>query len=208
MGKPVVWFLAIWCFCIALFSASPSNAFSLLDYDFSGFVSSATEVADGSGPPKTDSLMIGEPFSALVQIQQTGSSITGAATLDVNVLGSFFLLSGPPIVPFQSPSGAVYSGSATFINNGINTAGSLNGFTFAFPDGNPSNGILTAQFVIASINRADDSGTLNLTLSAVPLPPSLPLFASALLALGFFGFVTRSKSAIQSALGQLSGQSS
>jgi hypothetical protein len=42
----------------------------------------------------------------------------------------------------------------------------LTGFSFSFPDGNPSHGILTAQFAVAGIDRADDSGTLNLTLSA------------------------------------------
>jgi hypothetical protein len=200
MGKPVVWFLAVWCFCIALFSASPSNAFSLFDYNFSGFVSSAIEnpTFNDSGPSKSDPLMVGEPFSASVQIQQTGSSITETAILDVNVLGSFFLVPSPPVVPFQSPSGAIYSGSATFINNGINTTGSLNGFTFTFPDGNPSKGILTAQFVITGIDRADDSGTLNLTLSAVPLPPALPMFASALLALVIFGVYARREQAPQS----------
>jgi hypothetical protein len=179
----------------ALFSATAAPAFaaSIFDSSFSGVVTSAIETSD-AGPSKSDPLMIGEPFSASVQIQQTGASTTGTAHLNVAVLGNFFLLPSPPIVPFQSPSGAIYSGNASFSSNGSGYSGSLTGFTFANANANnPSSFILTAQFLIASVDRADDSGTLNLTLSAVPLPPTLPLFALALLALGIVGYVRRAK---------------
>jgi hypothetical protein len=64
--------------------------------------------------------------------------------------------------------------------------------------------ILTAQILVDSVDRADDNGVLTLTLqttqafgpnsvSPVPLPPSLPMFASALLVLGIFGFCARRK---------------
>jgi hypothetical protein len=43
--------------------------------------------------------------------------------------------------------------------------------------------------------------TLNVTsLSVVPLPPAMPIFASSLLALVLFGFVVRNKSAPQQAI--------
>jgi hypothetical protein len=45
-------------FLHGIVSAGPSNAFSLFDQSFSGFVTSARETAP-SGPPKTDALMIG-----------------------------------------------------------------------------------------------------------------------------------------------------
>ena len=35
--------------------------------------------------------MLGEPFNAVVSIQQTGASVTGTAVLDVNVATGFFL---------------------------------------------------------------------------------------------------------------------
>jgi hypothetical protein len=181
--------MAVWCFCTALFSAGPSNAFSLFDQSFSGLVTSAIETAP-SGPPKTDALMIGEPFTASVSIQQIGASVTGTAVLDVNVLGTFFLFTGP-YFPNQSLTGATYSGNATFDGS----SGTLPGFTFTLPGGDPFRGILTAQFSIAGINVADDTGSLNLTLSAVPLPPAFSMFASGLLALGLFGFAVRKKSA-------------
>jgi hypothetical protein len=55
-------------------------------------------------------------------------------------------------------------------------------------NGNPSSDTLTAQFLIEGVNAADDFGTLDLTLRSTPLPPALPLFALALLALGLFGY--------------------
>jgi hypothetical protein len=69
------------------------------------------------------------------------------------------------------------------------------GFTFAHVNGNPSSDTLTAQFFIAGINTADDTGTLDLTLRNTPLPPALPLFAFALLALGIVAYVRRTKDA-------------
>jgi hypothetical protein len=175
----------------ALFTATAAPAFaaSIFDFSFSGVVTSAIETANGTGPPKPDPLMIGEPFSAFAQIQQIGASTTGTASLNVNVRGSFALL----VSPNQSPSGATYSGNALFSSSASGYSGSLPGFTFNHVNGNPPSDTLTAQFVIASINRADDSGSLDLTLRSTPLPPALPLFAAALLALGIVGYVRRAK---------------
>jgi hypothetical protein len=176
-------------------TAVPACAASIFDSSFSGVVSSAIETAD-SGPPKSDPFMIGEPYSALVQIQQMGTSTTGTATLNVNVRGDFFLF-GAPVAPNQSSSGASYSGNALFSSSASGYAGSMPGFTFTHVNGNPSSDTLTAQFLIAGVNTADDTGTLDLTLRSTPLPPALPLFAFALLALGIFGYVWRNKDVSQ-----------
>jgi hypothetical protein len=69
----------------------------------------------------------------------------------------------------------------------------MSGFTFTHVNGNPSSDTLTAQFLIAGVNTADDTGTLDLTLRSTPLPPALPLFAFALLALGIVGYVRRNR---------------
>jgi hypothetical protein len=172
-------------------TAAPALAASIFGFSFSGVVTSAIETAE-SGPPKSDPFMIGEPFSATVQIQQTGASTTGSASLNVNVRGDFFLF-GAPVAPNQSSSGATYSGNALFSSSASGYAGSMPGFTFTHVNGNPSSDTLTAQFLIAGVNTADDTGTLDLTLRSTPLPPALPLFAFALLALGIVGYVRRNR---------------
>jgi hypothetical protein len=172
-------------------TAAPALAASIFGFSFSGVVTSAIETAE-SGPPKSDPFMIGEPFSATVQIQQTGASTTGSASLNVNVRGDFFLF-GAPVAPNQSSSGATYSGNALFSSSASGYAGSMPGFTFTHVNGNPSSDTLTAQFLIAGVNTADDTGTLDLTLRSTPLPPALPLFAFALLALGIIGYVRRNR---------------
>jgi hypothetical protein len=171
--------------------AGPAPAASIFDFSSFGVVSSAIETAP-SGPPKSDPFMIGEPYSAFVQIQQIGASTRGTASLNVDVRGDFFLF-GAPVAPNQSSSGATYSGNALFSSSASGYTGSMPGFTFTHVNGNPSSDTLTAQFLIAGVNTADDTGTLDLTLRSTPLPPALPLFASALLALGIFGFVRRNR---------------
>jgi hypothetical protein len=180
-------------------TAGPALAASIFDFSFSGIVSSAIETA-ASGPPKSDPLMIGEPYSAFVQIQQIGTSTRGTASLNVNVRGEFFLF-GAPVAPNQSSSGATYSGNALFSSSASGYAGSMPGFTFTHVNGDPSSDTLTAQFLIAGVNTADDTGTLDLTLRSTPLPPALPLFAFALLALGIFAFARRNRD-VTSAQGQ------
>ena len=160
-------------------TAGPALAASIFDFSFSGVVSSAIETAE-SGPPKSGLFMIGEPYSALVQIQRSGTSTTGTASLNVNVRGDFFLF-GAPVAPNQSSSGTTYSGNALFSSSASGYAGSMPGFTFTHVNGNPSSDTLTAQFLIAGVNTADDTGTLDLTLRSTPLPPALPLFAFFLL---------------------------
>jgi hypothetical protein len=180
---------------MSLFAATtPAFAASIFDFSFSGVVTSAIE-SSNSGPPKSDPFMIGEPYTAFVQIQQAGASTTGTASLNVNVRGDFFLFTGPFVGSNQSSSGATYSGNALFSSSASGNAGSMPGFTFAHVNGNPSSDTLTAQFFIAGINTADDTGTLDLTLRNTPLPPALPLFAFALLALGIVAYVRRAKDA-------------
>jgi MYXO-CTERM domain-containing protein len=157
--------------------------------------------------------MLGEPFSALVSIQQSSSgAATGTARLDVNVVGNFYLF---PFPNNQTGSGATYSGNTDFRNYNPNfSSGSWPDFTFSYFNGSPSSDVLTAQFNIAGINTADDNGPLSLTLlptsasvsvvSPVPLPPTLPLFASGLLALGLLAFWRRRPRRLADAIGPTS----
>jgi hypothetical protein len=178
---------------------SAAEASSLFSAEFFGYVSSAVETS-GSGPPKSNPLIVGEPFGAIVDILSGNPSPIVYAALNVSISGVYVFA-----IPGQTSQGASYFGNGSF--NGY--SGSIPGFSFTYVSGSPSSDILTASFLVAGINRADDSGTLALTLqttevfggsvSAVPLPPALPLFASGLLALGLFGFVARKKSATQPA---------
>jgi hypothetical protein len=179
---------------------SGAEASSLLDAEFFGYVSSAVETSE-SGPPKSNPLIVGEPFSAIVEILSGNPSPIGYAALNVSISGVYVLT-----IPGQTSQGASYFGNASF--NGY--AGSIPGFSFTYVSGSPSSDVLTASFLVAGINRADDSGALTLTLqttevlggvSAVPLPRALPMFASGLLALGVFGFLARKKSATQPVTG-------
>jgi hypothetical protein len=72
--------------------------------------------------------------------------------------------------------------------------------SFVYNNGGLVGDSLIAQISVVSINQADDAGPLNLTLqptsasvSPVPLPPALPMFASALLALGLAAYVRRKR---------------
>jgi len=69
----------------------------------------------------------------------------------------------PYVIQFQVKAAEVpsYFGNATF--NG--SSGSLpGGFSFTYVNGSPSSDTLTAQFSVAGVNIADDSGRLTLTL--------------------------------------------
>jgi hypothetical protein len=189
MNKPVIQFLTIWVFGFLVVWASPAGASSLFEFVAYGYVASAVETAV-TGPPKSDPLVVGENFNAIVEIQTGVSNPLGYAAVGVAI-------PPPPYVyfsPGQSSGGASYFGNATF--NG--SSGSLpGGFSFTYVNGSPSSDILTAQFSVAGVNIIDDSGTLTLTLqptevfggvSPVPLPPTLPLFGCAVLALGLFAY--------------------
>jgi hypothetical protein len=189
MNKPAIQFLTIWVFGFLVVWASPAGASSLFEFVAYGYVASAVETAE-TGPPKSDPLVVGENFNAIVEIQTGVSNPLGYAAVGVAI-------PGPPYVyfsPGQSSGGASYFGNATF--NG--SSGSLpGGFSFTYVNGSPSSDKLTAQFSVAGVNIIDDSGTLTLTLqptevfggvSPVPLPPTLPLFGCAVLALGLFAY--------------------
>jgi hypothetical protein len=178
------------------FSKEPANAASLFSVEFFGSVSSAVATSL-AGPPKASPALVGESFSAIVEVETGVPSPVGYAALSVNLsnTGDFLV----PI-PSQTETGASYFGPSTF--NG--SSGSIPGFTFIYTAGSPLSDILTAQILVDSVDRADDNGVLTLTLqttqafgpnsvSPVPLPPSLPMFASALLVLGIFGFCARRK---------------
>jgi len=88
-------------------------------------------------------------------------------------------------------SGVPQSQSTILRAGAIDSTGagsSLDG-SFIFADGSATR---TIQFVMSS-----DFGVVSLSpeVSAVPLPPALPLFASALLALGILGVYARKKQA-------------
>jgi hypothetical protein len=86
--------------------------------------------------------------------------------------------------------GSLLGGPATF---NLSQNGSGLGGSFIFTDGSATR---TIQFGASS-----DFSVIYLSpgVSAVPLPPALPMFASALLALGIFGFVARKKRLRQAA---------
>jgi hypothetical protein len=179
-------------------AASPVKASSLFSFDFSGFVEIAIATSN-AGPPKLEASLDGQAFSASFLITKTGSATTGVGSLATNLSGFF----GNPNL---SSSGISFSGNALLLSNPANDfLGSVGPLSFLYINGSRLGDFLTVQIPIQSVDRADDSGTLDLVLKAdkaslsvsssvspVPLPPALPLFATALLMLGLFAFRARS----------------
>jgi hypothetical protein len=178
-------------------AASPAKASSLFSFDFSGFVQLAIATSN-AGPPKLEASLDGQAFSASFLITKTGSATTGVGSLATNLSGFF----GNPNL---SPSGISFSGNAFLLSNPAHDfLGSVGPLSFLYINGSRFGDFLTVQIPIQSVDRADDSGTLDLVLKAdkaslsvssvspVPLPPALPLFATALLMLGLFAFYAKS----------------
>jgi hypothetical protein len=193
---------------VALFlsAASTARASSLFyDFSFSGTVESAVEVPTFSSfpAPKVITSMIGQPFTASFLITQTGSITTGVASLDTNFAGvTITPYSTLPGMVDQTSTGIrVYGDASLSSSSPSNFSGAIGALSFVYANG--SGNVLVAPIHVSSINEADDQGafylTLNTTVSSVPLPPALPMFASALLALGIFGVYARRKQAPLSA---------
>jgi hypothetical protein len=192
-----------------LLPVSKASAFGLFyDFSFSGTVESAVETdlsGDMYGATKVITAMQGEPYRASFFITQNGPVTTGTATFTGGLPGVFVLVSPPPGTPLQTGPGVSYSnGNASLLSsppgNFSGSVGSSFPFSFTYHNGNPSADVLTARWPVGAIFRADDSGSFSLTLgvtsaslsvSPVPLPRTLPMFAAALLALGIFGYVGR-----------------
>jgi hypothetical protein len=191
----------------ALLPLSPKASASSLFYDFSvsGTVESAVEVPYGApGGPRTITSMAGQSFNASLEWTQTNAGTTAAAVLTTDFPRSVVI----PVYPLDTPGVFVQTASGVTIYGDGSLASSTNEFTgligasafglgpqllFDYANGS---GTLTANIFVKSIDHADDQGFLTLTLEAhtvspVPLPPTLPMFASALLALGIVAVYAR-----------------
>jgi hypothetical protein len=188
--------LTVFCFC---FVSSPAGAASFfLDFAFSGTVESAFETGPAIPSPIPIPSMVGQAFSESFFF----SGASGVASLVTNVPSSFILPVIPPSYPVTlNYSGISFSGGAASLTlSGNNFSGSIGSLAFTYVNGNPSSDVLTAEIPILSAGQADAGGNINLTLEAtsasislspVPLPPALPLFACALAALGIAAFRQR-----------------
>jgi hypothetical protein len=197
----------------ALLPLSPKASASSLFFDFSvsGTVESAIEVPFGApGGPKVVTSMIGQSFNATLAWTQTNAGTTGSVSLTTDFPLSVVIPVYPPNTPgvfVQTTSGVTIYGDGSLASSSTNEfTGSIgvSGFglgpplLFVYDNGS---GTVTARIGVHSIDHADDQGFLDLTLqannavSSVPLPPALPMFASALLALGIVGFYFNKQSA-------------
>jgi hypothetical protein len=184
--------LALCCFCLAV---SPARAASLLyDFSFSGFVVSALETGPSISSPIQIPSIIGQTFGESFLIAVTDSGTSGFGSLTTNISGFILPVIPPGFGVSLSNTGLSYVGNASlsFLSGGV-ASGSIGSLAFTYNLSNPLSDVLTAGIPILSAGRADAPGTINLTLeatfasssvSAVPLPPALPLFVSALAALG------------------------
>jgi hypothetical protein len=195
-----------------VFSATnPANASSLsYDFFFTGTVQSAVEVSSffSSFPNTTKNItsIVGQPFTASFQMAPAGPVASGIATLQTDFphnhifITPVYVYSNPPPGAInQGPTGISVYGGASFDSNSAYTySGSVGPLSFTYDNGLGS--VLLAPVHVSSVMEADDQGTLFLTLdttsaslsvSPVPLPPALPMFAAALLALGIFGVYAR-----------------
>jgi hypothetical protein len=115
--------------------------------------------------------LTGTPEEVLLSYTSTGTFNLNSLSLELGStppLGPNVLLGivGGSLTPFTSSGGASLTGSGSLSEIITAPAGS---YTFAYTTG---------------------SDSLRLTVSAVPLPASFPLFALALIGLGMFGYHT------------------
>jgi hypothetical protein len=197
-------FVVLSTFCVTL----PTSAASLFyDFSFSGVVQSAYETGPAIGTPIPENQFVGQAISEGFLFANNGSTNVGSAYVSTHLFGLIL----PLFVPNLSSAGYSVGGipatlsfaGDTFLGS-VGSSNSVGSFTFTYNAGNPSADVVTAQIPILSAGRADASGFINFSLettsasfsvSTVPLPSALPLFALCLLALGAFGFVARKKSA-------------
>jgi hypothetical protein len=130
----------------------------------SAFSSSVFPVTLTGNP---EDVMISYTSTTTFNLNSLSLELGSSAPFGPNVLLGIV---GGSLTPFTSSTGANITGSGTLSEIITAPAGS---YTFAFNTG---------------------SDSLHLTVSAVPLPASFPLFALALLGLGMFGYHTARKS--------------
>lgn len=207
-------FFVIFVFCYFTANAPARAASIVYDFIFSGFIE--TSISNANSGSRDTGLLVGQTISAFVSIVQTDNGTFGSASVGTDL--SSLTFRRPSIL---STSGESYSGLTSFSTNSQGLfSGSIGSgfgsfFTFSYSSSNPSLDVVTAPILVQSINRPGDSGSLNLTFhdsgaslssssfpgappSPVPLPPALPLFASALAALGFVALRQRRSTVIRS----------
>jgi hypothetical protein len=116
--------------------------------------------------------LTGAPEEVLLSYTSTNTFNLNSLSLELGSSAPFGpnVLVGGSLTPFTSSTGADITGSGSLSEIITAPAGS---YTFAF-------------------NAGSDS--LHFSVSAVPLPASLPLFALALIGLGMFGYHTARRS--------------
>jgi hypothetical protein len=204
------WLLAVFA-CIAV--ASPAHANSIF-FSYSGQVSSDVTVSSIPGP-----FTVPLPFGPVSQNNLTGQAFSISETFNLNnanaILNGSYIgdLGGGPPSWFASAEITIAGVSATLAGNFGTFTPTLGGFSsevgtrgngnFAYSSlqysstFTPNGTIVDASLMVGSegfsFNRTLDFNVTSETfaVSAVPLPPAFPMFASALLALGIFGFYAR-----------------
>jgi hypothetical protein len=206
--RKLVWLLFV---CSAVAMNSPASASSIF-FTYSGTVSSDVSYAFPPGPTFTP-LVFGNN-------NLTGQSVFisetfNLANADLIYQGAYY--GQLPNNKFASAEITIGNISATFQGNFGSFAPTLGGFSSEIGSKGPFSGIAPTTFVLLNYSsaftpnglQADGSLTavsegfstgrtldFNVTsetfaVSAVPLPPALPMFASALLALGLLGVYAR-----------------
>jgi hypothetical protein len=213
--RRLIWALVV---CTTLAGTESARAASIV-FDFAGFVSSDVYTSPLPGPPNSNyypstipANAVGQPFSGVAGFSDvnavaiTSNTFTGLLQAGQTALATLM---------FQGTSGPFSLSSNDFPNSNpveANLAFNSNGFTssiyanFNEADRIQNNALFLSQtgsqfqgsLELGSAGSAGFGRTLNLditslTVSAVPLPPALPLFALALLALGIFGYMRRAK---------------
>jgi hypothetical protein len=201
-------------------TASPALAASMVSFSYTGTVSSDVSFSHINPPPTFPlvfgpnlagkSVSISENFnlgnadvvsngsfigtlggsnnfaSAEITIGNVSASLQGNLGMFTPALGGFsseigrkFGFDGQVLVPGGLPGGfAFLDYSSTFTKNGVVVDASLTVREESFVSGR------TLDFTVTSETFA---------VSPVPLPPALPMFAAALLALGIVGYARRAK---------------
>jgi hypothetical protein len=195
--RKFIWLLAV---CGGIAFTSPAHAASVFAEYFAHVIS---DVSSGSPPFSTvlpqnavgTTFLISETF---VPNPIHRADAPSSGTADFLILndpthttytqaGAFATFSTTPTgFSWEMVGGTTLANSAgdlRFSQDGSNYTGSL----FLFPIFVNSNYSRTLTFGIAQSD---------IVVSPVPLPPALPLFAAALLALGIFGYARRTKGVI------------
>jgi hypothetical protein len=211
--RKFVWLLAMFA---GVAVASPAHAASIF-FSYFGYVSSDVS----SAPPVVGPFMGPLPFGQISQNNLTGQAFSISETFNLSNANAFldgtyigYLGGGPPSW-FASAEITVAGVSASLAGNFGGFTPTLGGFSsevgtrgngnFAFSSLDysstftPNGTNVDASLVVGSeglvFRRTLDFNVTSesFAVSPVPLPPALPMFASALLALGIFGFCTKRK---------------